>query len=691
MATKIQLRGDTLANWLAVDPILSDREQVLVATDPLQPKVYDSKKVGDGTKKFSQLPMLGYECLQSLGNSPMFPISQKAASNLFARRVAWLYDTTTAIALDVDENNWYIPSGLKLYVFGVLMYQTAAEITVPKQVGGTLECLLFNSDTSTFRSATYNVYSTLFNTQEILVAKHVRGQMDINAEYYKIGGTLYRKSIDITNQIKYASRMAHFYDVTELNCPYVDATQFKLRSGSKLMIQGFNPITISADIVIPVLSTGVYNYLLYDTKKQEFKIYNYGTNVPDSMVIIGYGVRDGYVFNSTIYEVDGVIYRNTIRSSDVALNNNDTLKSFVRFFDNVNEIKTASILSCAKALKNINIYSNTNKWSYHIIAVKETESTQDMFIMYSYDKDGNRGQDIRLGTSKLTYLYDRVWYAKVTANNDEIEIIFDHAASGYFVSMTLKDLKISHSRYQKKSDAGYGFDDREFCSLGASTSTGAWLSSAATRLGMNFKGFGVPGTRWGFLYNDEILDYSGEMNNNINMMNEVARLYKYADENPTYYPEVMTFLCGINGLNKMAAENWEDAFVLEIDLSTIDPISWFTEAVPLAWKKSYVISMRACIEFISRRFPKCQLIVMTPQLAAQFGWTNNKAMRDNLVGVAMRCSIPIIDFFYESGFNDITHTDSVFSDDNLHPNTDGNILFTNFFEQQLRQKIAFRK
>lgn len=57
---KIQLRRDTLANWLAVDPILLDGEKVLVATDPDKPKVYDSERVGDGTTKFSELPIPSY-------------------------------------------------------------------------------------------------------------------------------------------------------------------------------------------------------------------------------------------------------------------------------------------------------------------------------------------------------------------------------------------------------------------------------------------------------------------------------------------------------------------------------------------------------------------------------------------------------------------------------------------------------
>ena len=82
MATKIQHRGDTLVHWQSANPVLMDREVVLVATDPSKPNVYDSKKVGDGTHAFNDLPMLGYECLQGIGDSNVYPMSQLAVKNL---------------------------------------------------------------------------------------------------------------------------------------------------------------------------------------------------------------------------------------------------------------------------------------------------------------------------------------------------------------------------------------------------------------------------------------------------------------------------------------------------------------------------------------------------------------------------------------------------------------------------------
>lgn len=85
MSARLQLRGDTLANWLKYDPVLMEREVALIASNPDKPKVYDLKKVGDGTSKFSELPMLGYECLQDTGDSQQFPMSQKAVTDAITK------------------------------------------------------------------------------------------------------------------------------------------------------------------------------------------------------------------------------------------------------------------------------------------------------------------------------------------------------------------------------------------------------------------------------------------------------------------------------------------------------------------------------------------------------------------------------------------------------------------------------
>lgn len=108
MATRLQLRGDTLANWLMRDPVLMEREVALIASNPDKPKSYDLKKVGDGRSRFSELPMLGYECLQDTGDSQQFPMSQKAVTENFTKEA-----TRFNAELEKKASTEYVDSSLK--------------------------------------------------------------------------------------------------------------------------------------------------------------------------------------------------------------------------------------------------------------------------------------------------------------------------------------------------------------------------------------------------------------------------------------------------------------------------------------------------------------------------------------------------------------------------------------------------
>lgn len=56
-ASYINWRRDTLANWLAENPVLADGEPVLVASDPAQPKKYNYFCCGNGIDTFDKLPL----------------------------------------------------------------------------------------------------------------------------------------------------------------------------------------------------------------------------------------------------------------------------------------------------------------------------------------------------------------------------------------------------------------------------------------------------------------------------------------------------------------------------------------------------------------------------------------------------------------------------------------------------------
>ena len=87
MARLGQFRRDTLANWQSQNPILADGEFILIAMDSSKPREYNKWACGNGTSTFTQLVLKDYggegnPCLQDLGNSTQFPISQDLATKL---------------------------------------------------------------------------------------------------------------------------------------------------------------------------------------------------------------------------------------------------------------------------------------------------------------------------------------------------------------------------------------------------------------------------------------------------------------------------------------------------------------------------------------------------------------------------------------------------------------------------------
>lgn len=80
MAILGQFRGDLLSEWERVNPVIHDREFVLVKESVNGP--WTAYKVGDGVNKFSDLPYgSNISVLQSLGDSETGVMSQKAVTD----------------------------------------------------------------------------------------------------------------------------------------------------------------------------------------------------------------------------------------------------------------------------------------------------------------------------------------------------------------------------------------------------------------------------------------------------------------------------------------------------------------------------------------------------------------------------------------------------------------------------------
>lgn len=73
--SRIKLKRDTSANWTEKDPVLLDGEIVIVKTANGSTR----KKVGDGTKKYSQLPFDDEEILSAISSKSDHSTSVSAA------------------------------------------------------------------------------------------------------------------------------------------------------------------------------------------------------------------------------------------------------------------------------------------------------------------------------------------------------------------------------------------------------------------------------------------------------------------------------------------------------------------------------------------------------------------------------------------------------------------------------------
>lgn len=140
MATKIQLRRDTLSNWTKADPVIMEGEIALVSENADNP-VYDRFKIGNGVNKFSELPYAmrqQIEIVQRKGASTEKVMSQKAVTDLLNAGYLFLgiadTDTIPYSSVEVLQNNlFYIAIEKGTYLrFGNKEKKSAASLMILK-------------------------------------------------------------------------------------------------------------------------------------------------------------------------------------------------------------------------------------------------------------------------------------------------------------------------------------------------------------------------------------------------------------------------------------------------------------------------------------------------------------------------------------------------------------------------------
>lgn len=93
--TRIKLKRDTEANWTSKNPVLLDGEMVIVKTTDGKTR----KKIGDGTKKFSELPYDEITVDGILSNTSTNPIQNKAVKSALDSKAGTAVATQSANGL----------------------------------------------------------------------------------------------------------------------------------------------------------------------------------------------------------------------------------------------------------------------------------------------------------------------------------------------------------------------------------------------------------------------------------------------------------------------------------------------------------------------------------------------------------------------------------------------------------------
>lgn len=126
--TRIKLKRDTEANWTSLDPVLLDGEVAIVR----MPDGETRKKIGDGTKRFSELPYDGGDFVQYAAQTLTDAQKKQARDNIGAASdfVVNAAATTTG-ALGVDKTFAQIQEAIRLgkrVLLQVVEKETAAHV-----------------------------------------------------------------------------------------------------------------------------------------------------------------------------------------------------------------------------------------------------------------------------------------------------------------------------------------------------------------------------------------------------------------------------------------------------------------------------------------------------------------------------------------------------------------------------------
>lgn len=264
MAILGQFRGDLRSNWESVNPVIHDREFILVKETANGP--WTGYKVGDGVNKFNALPYgSNISILQVIGTSETATMSQKAISdNLYWVEIEAVNYFFGSVTVDFDAKTVNIGSGY--FSTGKSAFAIAAQSGLTWSSPNAHNIRLNLTDRTVFLQD-IAVPTTVENSVVIGTIDMTNKKVRMNNPKKFLG------KYGISEKRGYFMGVNSIIDITFNVNPTTKSWNLKLSSGYLMDDQGNNILNMpSANIDMP---DGNLAYLFADTQNGAWVCYPY--------------------------------------------------------------------------------------------------------------------------------------------------------------------------------------------------------------------------------------------------------------------------------------------------------------------------------------------------------------------------------------------------------------------------------
>lgn len=336
----------------------------------------------------------------------------------------------------------------------------------------------------------------------------------------------------------------------------------------------------------------------------------------------------------------------------------------------------------------------------------------EYFMLYEWN------DTTKIGSQKITLQSCTITNNVVSFRSEELKFDFDYSifgSSSRVATPTKTYITLQPKCFILLDDIDYRKDlfGRKYANVSASTfSAYTWHELCVKYLGMDYSDFGMKGSSHKVYasarYNP---DYQVDTEPTADrcVMNMLAKLFIENADNG-YYPDVIASCCVLNDCYKSIVPVGTDpatvmgsvddavaATLPSFDLSTEQSIissftAFFNDSTLSDFKSKAVYMMRLALELISEKLPKTQVLICSCQtvLNTSFNQSAIDYFNEAQKQLAHYYSMPYIDINGEVGINRVTAT-TFLKSDQLHPNTAGALAYTNYYREQLINRIAFKK